>query len=161
MEAEEKPGIRKEVPSFADNSEILRKELDGYLILPGINRDDNVVTPDKFVGGEKAAHIKSGMDRLLDAVMGGMKNARVYVHIETDVSRFCADFTAIATVGDRLYSGQYMTSWLGIGMDDDGLIAQTALTIIKALAHDLGIRVFVDNAPWINKGAFVMKDIAK
>jgi len=120
----------------------------------------HVIRPDEAWQDQKLNMIKSGMDLLYESVMKKMKYSRVYVHFKMDVSRFCADFFIVTTIGNNFHTGQYATSWLAIGMDNEQVERECGI-ICKALANSLGQRIFIDDAPTIQKGALLITDILK
>ena len=131
---------------------------DGIIIFP-LQNDKTIVRPDE--ASQVNLKVESGMDKLYGYVMDAMKNCRVYVHFETDRSVFAADFLAVTeTPGKDMHSGQYMTSWLSIGMDTEQ-VSREGDIIIKALATSLGVRIFVDDSPTISSEALVIKNITK
>ncbi|MHC4413207.1 MAG: hypothetical protein ACYSW6_09630 [Planctomycetota bacterium] len=136
------PGESDEVGSW---SELVEEapQLDGSKYL----------SPDEI--GDRKLDIMSGMDRLISYISSKMQNAYIYTRlVQTDASRFQAEFVAMSNVNGKGYTATYLTPGYALGMTSEQAVREGD-TIIDGLARNLGQRIFIEVTPHIPTDAIV------
>jgi len=140
------PGESDEVGSWDELVENAPHKDDEWVDPKGYLRPDEI--------GDRKLDLLSGLDKLILYITNKIQNAFIYTRMRTDVSRFQAEFVAIATVNGKTYTSTYLTPGYAIGMTDEQA-AREGDIIVENLAKNLGIRAFAEKTPHIPDDAFM------